>query len=104
MTCGQHCYTMDVTIAVDHMSLAAMVEGLGTCWIGAFHEDQVKKILGMPENILVVVVLRWAYPAETPTTRPQKKLEEIVAYDGWRSWPLGSLFFSRATRFDFRDG
>ncbi|MBP7068901.1 MULTISPECIES: nitroreductase family protein [Methanothrix] len=31
-----------MTIAVDHMSLAAIEEGLGTCWIGAFTEDQVK--------------------------------------------------------------
>jgi nitroreductase len=83
MTCGQYCYPIDVAITVDHMSLAAVAEGLGTCWIGAFYEDKVKEILGIPENIRVVVMLAMGYPAESPAARPRKKLEEIVAYDGW---------------------
>lgn len=85
MPCGQYCYPIDMAIAVDHMSLAAMAEGLGTCWIGAFHEDKVKEILKIPEKIRVVVMLTLGYPAETPLARPRKKLEEIVSYDGWQS-------------------
>jgi len=83
MPCGQYCYPIDLAIAVDHMSLAAMAEGLGTCWIGAFHEDKVKDILGIPETIRVAVMLILGYPAESPAARPRKKLEEIVAYDSW---------------------
>jgi nitroreductase len=83
MTCGQHCYPIDVAIAVDHMSLTATYLGLGSCWIGAFFEDQVKQILGIPEKIRVVVMLTLGYPAESPAARPRKKLEEIVAYDRW---------------------
>jgi nitroreductase len=84
MTCGQYTYPIDVAISVDHMSLEAAEQGLGTCWIGAFHEDQVKKILGVPEKIRVVVMLTLGYPAESPSARPRKGLEEIVAYDGWQ--------------------
>jgi nitroreductase len=84
MTCGQYCYPIDVAIAVDHMSLMATAEGLGTCWIGAFYEDKVKEILAIPEKIRVVVLLTLGYPAEEPAARPRKKLEEIVAYDGWQ--------------------
>ena len=58
MTCGQHCYPIDVTI--DRMSLMATDLGLGSCWIGAFYEDQVKQILGIPENIRVVTMLALA--------------------------------------------
>ena len=83
MTCGQYCYPIDLAIAVDHMSLAAMAEGLGTCWIGAFHEDKVKDILGVPEKIRVAIMMTLGYPAESPAARPRKKLEEIVAYDTW---------------------
>jgi len=83
MTCGQHTYPIDVSIAVDHMSLAAMEQGLGTCWIGAFYEDLAREILGIPEKIRVVVVLTLGYPAESPSARPRKKLKEIVAYDHW---------------------
>jgi hypothetical protein len=52
-------------------------------------EDKVKEILGIPENIRVVVMLALGYPAVAPAARLRKKLEEIVAYDGWRSWPPG---------------
>jgi hypothetical protein len=63
----------------------AIEKGLCTCWIGAFTEDQVKRILGISENIRVVVMLALGYPAEAPASRPRKKLVEIAAYDGWRS-------------------
>ncbi len=85
MPCGQYCYPIDLAIAVDHMSLAAIAEGLGTCWIGAFYEDKVKDILGIPEKIRVVVIMILGYPAESPAARPRKKLEEIVAYDAWQN-------------------
>ena len=89
MTCGQHTYTIDVAIAVDHMTLAAVEEGLGTCWIGAFYEDKVKGILGVPQTVRVVALLPMGYPAETANTaegmpKPRKPLEEIVVYDGWK--------------------
>ena len=38
MSCGQPSYPLDVAIALDHISLAAVEVGLGTCWIGAFNE------------------------------------------------------------------
>ena len=84
MTCGQHTYPIDVAISVDHMSLEAVNQGLGTCWIVAFYEDQVKEILGVPDKIRVVVMLTLGYPAESPSSRPRKKLEEIVVYDSWQ--------------------
>jgi nitroreductase len=84
MTCGQYTYPIDVAIAIDHMSLVATDLGLGTCWIGAFYEDQVKEILSVPNNIRVVVMMTLGYPAESPAARPRKKLEEIVAYDRWQ--------------------
>ena len=62
MTCGQQCYPIDVAIAVEHMALKATEEGLGTCWIGAFYEDKVKEILGIPQDIRVVALLTLGYP------------------------------------------
>jgi nitroreductase len=84
MTCGQLTYPIDVSIAVDHMTLAAVEEGLGTCWIGAFYEDKVKEILGIPQSIRVVALLPLGYPAQPPyKPTPRKNLGEIVAYDKW---------------------
>jgi nitroreductase len=83
MTCGQPAYVLDVAIAVDHMTLAAVAEGLGTCWIGAFYEDKVKEILGIPEQIRVVALLPMGYPAQVARPTPRKKLDEILAYERW---------------------
>jgi len=83
MTCGQHCYPIDLAIAVDHMTLQAAAEGLGTCWIGAFHEEQVKQILGIPDAVRVVALLPLGHPAEAPGPRPRKPLAEVVAWERW---------------------
>ena len=48
MPCGQHAYTVDLSIAVSFMMLEATELGLGTCWLGAFDEEAVKEILGIP--------------------------------------------------------
>jgi nitroreductase len=74
-------YVMDVTIAMDHLILAAASVGLGTCWIGAFKEEKVKEALGVPADVRVVALTPLGYPDETPAKRPRKDLAELVCYD-----------------------
>jgi len=81
MTCGVPSYPVDLAIAVDHMSLSAVDEGLGTCWIGAFYQDEVKKILNIPEKYKVVTLLPLGFPADKPGSKFRKPLEEIVCYE-----------------------
>ena len=84
MTCGQQCYPIDVAIAIEHMALKATEEGLGTCWIGAFHEDKVKEILGIPKDIRVVALLALGYPVKLrPKPKDRLRLKDIVMYEGW---------------------
>jgi len=83
MSCGQPCYPIDVAISVDHMTLAAVEEGLGTCWIGAFKEPEVKALLGIPEEVRVVELLVLGYPEEEPQPRPRKPMSEVVCYERW---------------------
>jgi nitroreductase len=83
MTCGQPAYAIDVAIALDHMTLRAASLELGTCWIGAFYEDQVRAILGVPESVRIVALLPLGYPAEEPFPRPRKHLDEIVSWERW---------------------
>jgi nitroreductase len=84
MKCRQQCYPIDVAIAVDHITLCAVQEGLGTCWIGAFDEDKVKELLNIPKHIRVVELLTIGYPQD-PSPRAKKRLplEEIVKYEKW---------------------
>jgi nitroreductase len=84
MQCGQPSYPIDVAIALDHISLAAVALGLGTCWIGMFGEAKVKKILGIPEKVRVVALMVLGYPAD-PAAEEKKRLpmEKIVKYNKW---------------------
>ncbi len=83
MLCGQPAYTIDTAIAVDHMTLAAVEEGLGTCWIGAFDEKKVKEILNIPDQVRVVALLPLGYPSAMPRPTPRKSLDEIVMWEKW---------------------
>lgn len=76
-------YTVDIAIAMEHLILAATEQGLGTCWIGAFKENLVKGILGVPENIRVVALTPVGYPSSTtdPSKRGRKSLSEVVCYE-----------------------
>ena len=84
MRCGQLTYTIDVAIAIDHITLRAVELGLGTCWIGAFYEDEVKRLLSIPDPIKVVELLTVGYPADKVTvSKSRLSLEEIVHYEEW---------------------
>ena len=83
MSCGQLCYPIDVAIAIDHLTLAAVAEGLGTCWIGAFVEEQAQEILGIPKNVRVVELLPLGYPAASPKPKDRLPLDKIVHYENW---------------------
>ena len=80
-------YLVDMGIAVEHLMLAATERGLGTCWIGGFHEDKVKEALGIPENMRVVAYTPLGYPNEAPAPRSRKSIEEIVSYNKYGQRP-----------------
>ncbi len=84
MSCGLPCFSIDVAIAIDHITLCAAADGLGTCWIGAFDEGKVKKILGIPREVRVVELLPIGYPADpSPVPKNRLPLDEIVRYEKW---------------------
>ncbi|MDI6783913.1 MAG: nitroreductase family protein [bacterium] len=76
-------FPIDVAIAVEHLCLAAAVEGLGTCWIGAFDENEVKKVMKISDPWRVVALTPLGYPAETPPDRGRKPVSEIICYNKW---------------------
>jgi nitroreductase len=84
MSCGQLSYPIDVAIALDHITLAAVELGLGTCWIGAFNEQLVKKILHVPEEIRVVELMPIGYPSDISIkTKKRLGFDTVVKYDHW---------------------
>ena len=82
-------HLVDTTIAMQNMVLTATSQGLGTCWIGSFNEDQVKKLLDIPERFKVIALLAVGYRRETMDLssrvlhffRKKKKLEKIASLE-----------------------
>jgi len=77
---------VDLAIALDHLTLAAVAEGLGTCWIGAFDEGKVKALLGVPEQCKVVAMTPLGYPSSAELNHPiepgrRKEEAEVFSTD-----------------------
>ncbi len=83
MTCGVPSYAVDLAIAVDHMTLAAVEQGLGSCWLGAFYQEDVKKLLGIPKEFKVAALLTLGYARDQARFKNRKEVEEIVSYEKW---------------------
>jgi nitroreductase len=75
---------ISTTIALQNMVVAAWAMGVGSCWIGDFSHEKVKKLLGIPERWDVVALVSFGYPAEKPQPRKKKPVEEIVSFDSFR--------------------
>lgn len=92
-------YVVDMAIAMQNMVLAATGEGLGTCWVGSFNEEQVKRLLNIPEKFGVVALLSVGYHREKLDLtakavhffRRKKKLEKIVSLEEFGK-PVKDLF------------
>ena len=84
MSCGVPGDPVDVAIALEHVALAAAAEGLGTCWIGSFHQDQIRALLGIPANAKVIEVMTLGYPADHPRPKTRKSIRELVCHDQWQ--------------------
>lgn len=81
MSCGVPQYAVNLAIACDHITLQAVELGLGTCWIGAFPQQGIKDILGVPNGYKIVALLPLGYPADSPGIKSRKEIDEIVRYE-----------------------
>jgi len=79
MSCGVPAAHVDVAIAMEHVALAAAAEGLGTCWIGAFYQEEAREALGVPDDCMVVALMPLGYPADTPGEKRRKPLDDVVS-------------------------
>jgi nitroreductase len=84
-------YGVDTAIALQNMVLTATSEGLGTCWVGSFDENQVRRLLGIPEKFRVVALLALGYPREELDLgskvlhlfRRRRKMDKIVSLEAF---------------------
>ena len=70
----------DVSASIMGMMLVAREKGLGTCWVGAFREEEVSQILELSENLRPVAMVPVGYPSRSPSPPSRVSVKEAVIF------------------------
>jgi nitroreductase len=84
MRCGQPIAPIDVSIALEHIALAATELGLATCWIGSFDAEKVRQILEIPKGVAIIELMALGYPADGSRQTTREPTKNIVCFDKWQ--------------------
>jgi nitroreductase len=80
---GYNSIETDLTIALDHIVLAAESLGVGTCWVEAYDEPTLRKATGMTDDEKVFSITPMGYPRvgyQKRRIKPRKPLEDITRF------------------------
>ncbi len=80
---GKNYCDVDLTIAMDHLILAATGLGLGTCWIAAFDPVAARQVLKLPNFVEPVAFTPLGYTDDQPGNKERKELGEIIKHEHW---------------------
>jgi nitroreductase len=82
---GQLSYPVDLAFAAAQMALQAVHEGLGTCCVTTFDEQEVREILTVPFSMRVVLLLLVGHPREPLEAEPgpRKPLKQVSSREHW---------------------
>lgn len=71
----------DTAAATQNILLTAYALGLGTCWVGAFKEEDAKKALSIPDDVRPVAIIPVGHVTANPPKHPRKPIDEIAHYE-----------------------
>jgi nitroreductase len=71
----------DTAAAIQNIHLAAFAMGLGTCWVGAFKEEDAKEALKIPDGVRPVAIVPVGYAAEAVPQRRRRPVDQMVHYE-----------------------
>lgn len=78
---GRKLYALqDATIFTSYLQLAVASLGLASCWVGAFEEEEIKRILELRENLRPIAIIPIGYTYEKPERTPRKNLDKIIIH------------------------
>ena len=78
---GKDSADIDISIAVDHMTLQAAELEMGTCWVCNFDVVKCSDILNIPQHIEPVALIPLGYPDTEIPAKKRKSLDEIVHWN-----------------------
>ncbi len=73
----------DAAAAVQNILLAAHCMGLASVWVGAYDDEKVAEILGIPSYARPAAILPIGYPAEQPKAPSRYPIEELTHCESW---------------------
>jgi nitroreductase len=83
-TRGKTLYCLqDTAAATQNILLTAHSLGLGTCWIGAFNEDEAREAVKAPEGVRPVAIIPVGVPNGNPKQRSRRLLSQMTHYDSF---------------------
>lgn len=89
-------YDVDIGAAASNLTLAALEEGIGACWMGAIDRDAIRAMFQIPDKYVISLAIALGYPAESPVAEeengsikyykdengvlhvPKRKLKDII--------------------------
>ena len=75
---------IDIGITAEHLCLQATEEGLGTCMLGWFNEKGVKKLLNIPQQIRVELIITMGYPTyDEIQPKERKEINQLRSYNSY---------------------
>lgn len=75
---GSQTYPLDSAIAGTNMTLMATSFGIGSCWIGAFEEQNLKNMLHIPCKLKIIALIAFGYEIGKASVPPRLPLSSIV--------------------------
>ncbi|MGL5958608.1 MAG: nitroreductase family protein [Phocaeicola sp.] len=69
---------IDVSIAIEHLCLAATEQGLGSCWVCNFNEAICREAVDIPEGCSPVALIPLGYVLDEASEKKRKSLEDIL--------------------------
>ncbi|WP_024613713.1 nitroreductase family protein [Clostridium sp. Ade.TY] len=77
--------SIDIGISAEHICLAATELGLGTCMMGWFKENEIKKLLNIPSNREIQLVISLGYHNNNiPRKKVRKQIDEIYSFNEYK--------------------
>jgi nitroreductase len=81
-TRGRTLYCLQDTAAtIQNIHLLAHSLGLGSCWVGAFKEEEAMEVLKLSLGTRPIAIIPVGYPAEAPLPGNRRPISQIVHYE-----------------------
>jgi len=81
----------DCMIAGTNMTLMATALGIGSCWIGAFNELEIKNVINIPDYLKIIALISLGYASHPVSPPPRLPLEEMVYYNTYSNRNISLL-------------